>query len=85
MNINQIHGSTIWYIGHIYPLVNSQSYDIFFILSPQNLVFSCPKILDDQARNLHNLYSSTYIWFLIDIMWPISQSHFHVSCLCSLK
>ena len=23
--------------------------------------------------------------FLMDIMWPISQSHFHVSCLCSLK
>ena len=22
---------------------------------------------------------------LMDIMWPISQSHFHVSCLCSLK
>ena len=22
---------------------------------------------------------------LIDIMWPISQSHFHVSFLCSLK
>ena len=22
---------------------------------------------------------------VIDIMWPISQSHFHVSCLCSLK
>ena len=21
----------------------------------------------------------------MDIMWPISQSHFHVSCLCSLK
>ena len=23
--------------------------------------------------------------YLMDIMWPISQSHFHVSCLCSLK
>ena len=22
---------------------------------------------------------------LMDIMWPISQSHFNVSCLCSLK
>ena len=22
---------------------------------------------------------------VMDIMWPISQSHFHVSCLCSLK
>ena len=22
---------------------------------------------------------------LMDIIWPISQSHFHVSCLCSLK
>ena len=22
---------------------------------------------------------------LMDIMWPISQSNFHVSCLCSLK
>ena len=22
---------------------------------------------------------------MMDIMWPISQSHFHVSCLCSLK
>ena len=22
---------------------------------------------------------------LMDIMWPTSQSHFHVSCLCSLK
>ena len=22
---------------------------------------------------------------LMDIMWPIRQSHFHVSCLCSLK
>ena len=22
---------------------------------------------------------------LMYIMWPISQSHFHVSCLCSLK
>ena len=22
---------------------------------------------------------------LMDIMWPISQSHFDVSCLCSLK
>ena len=22
---------------------------------------------------------------LMDIMWPISQSHFHVSYLCSLK
>ena len=22
---------------------------------------------------------------LIDIMWPISQSRFYVSCLCSLK
>ena len=22
---------------------------------------------------------------LMDIMWPISQSHFHQSCLCSLK
>ena len=22
---------------------------------------------------------------LMDIMWPISQSQFHVSCLCSLK
>ena len=22
---------------------------------------------------------------MIDIMWPINQSHFHVSCLCSLK
>ena len=22
---------------------------------------------------------------MIDIMWPISQSHFHVSCLCSMK
>ena len=22
---------------------------------------------------------------VIDIMWPISQSYFHVSCLCLLK
>ena len=22
---------------------------------------------------------------VIDIIWPISQSHFYVSCLCSLK
>ena len=30
-------------------------------------------------------YWSTLINYLMDIMWPISQSHFHVSCLCSLK
>ena len=34
-------------------------------------------------------YSTTqkgyHCYDLIDIMWPISQSHFHVSCLCSLK
>ena len=23
--------------------------------------------------------------YMMDIMWPISQSHFHQSCLCSLK
>ena len=22
---------------------------------------------------------------VMDIMWPLSQSHFYVSCLCSLK
>ena len=25
------------------------------------------------------------LYALMDIMWPISQSHFHVSCLCSFK
>ena len=30
-------------------------------------------------------FTALPLFILMDIMWPISQSHFHVSCLCSLK
>ena len=28
------------------------------------------------------MWKTTLVGYVIDIMWPISQSHFHVSCLC---
>ena len=40
-------------------------------------------------RSLKNLADKEMVQGLpkivMDIMWPISQSHFHVSYLCSLK
>ena len=39
-------------------------------------------LLRDTKKFLSSNFEMKY---LMDIMWPISQSHFHVSCLCSLK
>ena len=42
--------------------------------------------IDDTFPHDHLLAISSHApWHVMDIMWPISQSHFHVSCLCSLK
>ena len=39
----------------------------------------------DWTDDISCIFSSHATWQVMDIMWPISQSHFHVSCLCSLK
>ena len=46
-------------------------------------------ILSSHMVSEHWVSSRTQVhvqlYLVMDIMWPISQSHFHVSCLCSLK
>ena len=47
------------------------------IVGDEKLVFS---------MKIWVLFVSFYLVFIVmDIMWPICQSHFHLSCLCSLK
>ena len=39
-----------------------------------------------QTHNINHIHvDEEAVEMVMDIMWPISQSHFHVSCLCSLK
>ena len=46
----------------------------------------CPYIsLVNNSIDQITTYWSTLINYMMDIMWPISQSHFHISYLCSLK
>ena len=49
---------------------------------PSLLGFCYYMVLIDDYSRVSWVYLLKY---LMDIMWPISQSHFHVSCLCSLK
>ena len=43
------------------------------------------KSLEDVPSVVTKAFLAFLSSFLVDIMWPISQSHFHVSFLCSLK
>ena len=43
------------------------------------------KIKTKRLAHVVGIVAHFFPKMLMDIMWPISQSHFHVSCLCSLK
>ena len=43
-------------------------------------------IIPGMHENFQETDTMEQLWhFVMDIMWPISQSHFHISGLCSLK
>ena len=44
----------------------------------------CMKHIEIDCHFIHHCIMNMMIC-MMDIIWPISQSHFHVSCLCSLK
>ena len=50
------------------------------------IIISCIMFMFIEIKFIH-CYSCVMFAMksMMDIMWPISQSHFHVSCLCSLK
>ena len=43
----------------------------------------CPRCNHYLGQRFGKLFEPQIL--VMDIMWPISQSHFHVSCLCSLE